>query len=190
MPLILASGSPRRKQLLECAAVLIDSVQPSKIPEERLQNERPVEYCNRLAFEKAKAINEPGYWVLAADTIVTFNNQVFEKPIDTNDAFRILHTLSNQWHEVISSWCLRYDGKNDQEKIISGYSTSSVLFRNLSTEEIWAYINTGECNDKAGAYGIQGLGACLVEEIKGSYSNIVGLPLTPVMEALRSNGVI
>ena len=93
--------------------------------------------------------------------------------------------------DVISAWCLRFaHSDKEQEKVFCGHSISSVLFRNLTDEEIWAYIKTGECNDKAGAYGIQGLGACLVEEIKGSYSNIVGLPLAPVLNILRTNGVV
>ena len=191
MSFILASGSPRRKQLLECAAVTIDSIQPSRILEEQHPNEVPVAYCKRLALEKAKAIEASGCWILAADTIVTHQNKVFEKPLDSNDAYRILRSLSNQWHDVISAWCLRFaHSDKEQEKVFCGHSISSVLFRNLTDEEIWAYIKTGECNDKAGAYGIQGLGACLVEEIKGSYSNIVGLPLAPVLNILRTNGVV
>ena len=191
MSLILASASPRRLQLLECAAIQIKEVRPSHIPEVRGKDESPMEYCQRLAFEKATSIQESGHWILAADTIVCLDKDVFEKPKDVDDAFRILRRLSFEWHNVVSAWCLRYSPKaHEKEVLVTGHAVSEVLFRELQDNEIWAYIQTGECSDKAGAYGIQGLGACLVQEIKGSYSNIVGLPLADVLSALRQYGVV
>jgi septum formation protein len=188
--LILASGSPRRRELLHYSAVNIADVRPSQILEERNEGEEPLVYCRRLALEKSRAVSEEGYWILAADTIVCLGDAVFEKPADRADAIWILSSLSGQWHQVISAWTLRYCPKNGEEsKEISGYASSDVLLRELLVEEIEAYVSSGESMDKAGGYGIQGLGACLVSEIKGSYSNIVGLPLSQVLKAIREEGV-
>lgn len=187
MPLILASGSPRRRELLENAAVPLASVRSPDILEQRNRDESPLEYCCRLAREKSHAISEPGLWVLAADTIVLRDEQVFEKPRDASDALRMLTVLAEAPHQVISAWCLR---NCDDNHIIEGHSISTVRFRDVRTNELRAYVASGECFDKAGAYGIQGLGAVLIDEIEGSYSNIVGLPLQPVLDALRTIGLI
>ena len=187
MPLILASGSPRRRELLENAAVTLASIRSPDIVEQRSEEESPLVYCCRLAKEKSKAVSEAGHWVLAADTIVVQGNQVFEKPKDAGHALEMLSILAESPHHVISAWCLRNCDNNDS---ITGHSISTVRFRDVRTNELKAYVASGECFDKAGAYGIQGLGAVLIDEIEGSYSNIVGLPLQPVLDALREIGLI
>lgn len=192
MGLILASGSPRRKELLECSAVDLLAVEPANIPEVRSPEEAPVAYCQRLAYEKASVSTRRGHWVLAADTIVVDGNDIFEKPTDVQDAFRMLkHIATVGWHDVVSAWALRYVPRDGEEEVwVTGHSVSEVRFRTLLDEEIQAYIDTGEPFDKAGGYGIQGKGAALVQDIKGSYSNIVGLPLAEVLAALREHRVV
>ena len=192
MGLILASGSPRRRELLECSAVSLLAVEPANIPEVRSPKEEPIAYCQRLAHEKASVSDRKGHWVLAADTIVIDGAEIFEKPLDEQDAFRMLrHIASVGWHDVVSAWALRYVPFDDEEEVwMEGYSVSNVRFRSLLDSEILAYIQTGEPFDKAGGYGIQGKGAALVQDIKGSYSNIVGLPLAEVLAALREHSVI
>ena len=192
MGLILASGSPRRRELLECSAVPLLAVEPANIPEVRSLEEAPIAYCQRLAHEKASVSTRKGHWVLAADTIVVDGAEIFEKPSDEHDAFRMLRHIANVgWHDVVSAWALRYVPCDGEEEVWrEGYSVSNVRFRSLLDSEIRAYIATGEPFDKAGGYGIQGKGAALVQDIKGSYSNIVGLPLAEVLDALREHSVI
>ena len=192
MGLILASGSPRRKELLECSAVPLLAVEPANIPEVRSPEEEPISYCERLAHEKASESTAKGHWVLAADTIVVDQNDIFEKPSDADHAFLMLkHLAGVGWHDVVSAWALRYVPlEGEIEQWVKGHNVSKVRFRILTDPEIRAYIATGEPFDKAGAYGIQGKGAALVQEIQGSYSNIVGLPLAEVMVALREKGII
>lgn len=191
MGLILASGSPRRRELLECSAVSLVAVEPANIPEVRSPQEAPLDYCQRLARQKASVSTRYGHWILAADTIVVDGNDIFEKPADSDSAFRMLKHISMVgWHDVISAWALRYVPLPGEEEIwVEGYSVSAVRFRTLQDDEIQAYIDTGEPFDKAGGYGIQGKGAALVQDIKGSYSNIVGLPLAEVLAALREHSV-
>ena len=188
MKLIVASASPRRKDLLTCSGVNIFAVRPSNILEERKLGEEPVAYCKRLAHEKAQAsFFEEGYWVLSADTIVVLGDAVFEKPCDGEHAYTMLRSLSGKWHSVVSAWSLRYMSSRG-ERWIEDHSVSKVKFRELLDVEIYAYIDSGEAFDKAGGYGIQSKGACLVEQIEGCYSTIVGLPLTQVLPVIRANG--
>ena len=119
--------------------------------------------------------------MLAADTIVAKENMVFEKPIDDDDALRILKTLQGTWHEVITAWSL-YNTKTKETH--ANHAISRVLFRSLTHNECVSYVQTGEGTDKAGGYGIQGLGAALVSTIEGSYSNIVGLPIEQIAPIL------
>ncbi len=191
MGLILASGSPRRRELLETAGIQILAVEPSNIPEEQIEGEGAIEYCRRLAFQKSKVSDRAGHWVLSADTIVVKDGAIYEKPNTPDDAMHMLTLLSDGWHEVISAWSLRYVPNLDEVEVIrDSFSISKVRFRELKSSEIASYIATGEPFDKAGGYGIQGKGAALVQEIEGSYSNIVGLPLAEVISALRDLRVI
>jgi septum formation protein len=138
-----------------------------------------------MAREKAGAVTpEPGQWVLAADTVVHLDSEVLGKPVDRRDARRMLAALSGGWHRVTTGFCARRDGGE-----VSDTVTTRVRFRSLSAQLIASYVATQEPMDKAGAYGIQGLGSALVSEIVGSYTNVVGLPLAEVVEALALLGL-
>ena len=185
MPLVLASASPRRRALLEAAGVSIERVCAPNIEELRQPGEAPRVYARRLAAQKAAAVIAPECWVLAADTVVHMDYKTFEKPTDDDDAARLLTELADRWHQVSTAWRLAWGGP-DRRRARHGLVTASVRFRALSSAEILAYVRTGEGRDKAGAYGVQGLGAALVESVRGSYATVVGLPMTPVLAALRA----
>ena len=190
--LILASGSPRRRQLLTLAGFPIHEIRPPNIPEIRAEGEPPLDYVKRLARQKSDAVNGLDCWVLAADTIVHRNTDIFEKPENDPDAIRMLMSLSGQWHKVTTAWCLRWSGpgrSNCGRKVIHGHRTSRVRFRPLTKVEILRYIATGEGRDKAGGYAVQGDGASLIDRVVGSTTNVVGLPLDAVIPALLSVGL-
>ncbi len=176
--IILASGSPRRKEMLE-KFNLNPTVVNSKYIEKSMPYENPVQVTMSLAFNKALSVSEnyKDDIVIGADTIVVYNNIILGKPKDEEDAYRILSLLSGNTHEVITGIALIHVDRNI--KIID-YEKTKVKFRKLDSKRILKYIETGEPFDKAGAYGIQGLGAILVEKIDGCYSNVVGLPLTKI----------
>ncbi|MBU5427219.1 septum formation inhibitor Maf [Tissierella pigra] len=174
--IILASSSPRRKEILN-RFNLNPLIVEAKIEEKKSYNESPEQVAMALAFEKAlwvsnKFDNEEV--VIGADTIVVLGNRILGKPKDEEDAFRILSLLNNKEHSVITG--ISIIRANTNIKIID-YESTLVRFRHLSEEQIKRYINTKEPMDKAGAYGIQGYGEVLVEKIDGCYSNVVGLPL-------------
>lgn len=185
MNLVLASGSPRRRDLLRASGYVIAEISPSHIPEQRRPDEDPKEYTARLAHHKALDQARPNAWVLGADTVVHLQSKVLEKPKDDTDARSMLRLLSGNWHWVTTSWSLVH-ATASAPMIHSGQCTSSVLFRALLPAEIAAYVASGEGRDKAGAYGIQGLGAALVAEVQGSYSNVVGLPMEQIAPILQS----
>jgi septum formation protein len=187
MKFILASGSPRRKALLEAVGVQIHKVSPANIIEKRQPHEDPLAYCQRLAKEKSMAQYFENGLILAADTIVTKEHRVFEKPINEKNALEILQFLQDTWHDVITAWSI-YNCKTKQQQ--SGHAVSKVLFRPLSAQQCISYIHTGEGKDKAGGYGIQGLGAALVSTIEGSFSNIVGLPMEQIIPILYQQQLI
>lgn len=175
---VLASSSPRRKEILE-KFNLNPIVVNSKYIEKENFGENPIQVTMSLAFNKALSVsgNYKDDIVIGADTIVVYNNTILGKPKDEQDAYRILDLLSGNTHEVITGISLIHENKNI--KIID-YAKTKVTFRKLDSKRILNYIKTGEPLDKAGAYGIQGLGAILVEKIDGCYSNVVGLPLTKI----------
>jgi septum formation protein len=179
--LVLASASPRRRQLLEMLGIRA-TVRPSMVPEVRIAGERPVPYAERLA--RAKALSVEGEYVLAADTIVVLGHDVLEKPADEEDAFRMLLRLSGRTHTVVTAVALAHRGE-----VRVRTDTTRVTFRALSEEMVSAYVATGEPMDKAGAYGIQGYGAALVKGIDGDFFGVMGLPLQLVLELLREAGV-
>jgi septum formation protein len=190
--LILASGSPRRRQLLHLAGFLISDVVPPDIPEVRSSAEQPLSYVRRLAREKAAAVSGDSSWILAADTIVHRENDIFEKPTDDQDAARMLHQLAGEWHQVTTAWCLRWSGPGpspSDRRILRGHRTSRVQFRDLTAVEVARYVATGEGTDKAGGYAVQGAGASLIERVVGSTTNVVGLPLDAVIPAMLSVGL-
>lgn len=185
MKIVLASGSPRRKEILENMNLKFDIIK-SEIEETIVENESPEELVKRLSYEKAHDIASKNLdsIVIGADTIVVLNNNVLGKPKDEDEAFNMLKRMSGKEHDVITGISILCLGL---KKEINDYCVSKVKFKNLSDEEIYSYIRTGECMDKAGAYGIQGLGGLLVEYIKGDYFNIVGFPISFAAEILKND---
>jgi septum formation protein len=179
--LILASASPRRRQLLEMLGIEV-LVRPSHIPEAPLDGEAPVAYAERLA--RAKALAVPGDLVLAADTTVLLDGELLEKPADVEDAVRMLRRLQGRTHEVITSVALKAGGR-----VRVATDVTRVTFRACDDGFLRAYVATGEPMDKAGAYGIQGYGAALVELIEGDFFGVMGLPVRLVLRLLEEAGV-
>jgi septum formation protein len=186
--IVLASASPRRSELLESAGISF-RVAPADICEDPLPDEEPVDHVLRLAEGKAKASAEmvPGRFFLGADTIVLCEGEIMGKPKDRADAERMLRKLSGIPHEVVTGFAL-YD--RQRKGVIREAVRTKVFFKALRDEELQSYIDT-ECPfDKAGAYAIQGGAAHMVQKIEGSYTNVVGLPLCEVVEALRVMGAL
>ncbi len=177
--LILASGSPRRAELLRQAGMEFDIVVP-QIDESPLPGEAPAEFVCRTAREKAESLPAGNAIILAADTAVVDGDRILGKPIDTQDAAAMLRSLSGRTHEVMTGVCLRFPNQTNCFHV-----ETRVIFRNLSEKEIADYAATEEPLDKAGAYAIQGGAAKMVRRVEGSYSNVVGLPLCEVIEALE-----
>jgi septum formation protein len=178
--LTLASSSPRRRQLLEMLGIPIRVVSPN-ILEVRRPVETPVDYVERLAREKALGVS--GRLVLGADTTVVVRDEVLEKPVDPADALRMLKKLQGRTHQVVTSVALvAYD------TIHQATDVTNVTFRRLGDSVLEAYVATGEPMDKAGAYGIQGYGAALVERIDGDFFSVMGLPLRLVLNLLERAG--
>ena len=180
--LTLASSSPRRKQLLEMLGIMVE-VRPSHIPEELREGEQPVEYSTRLAREKALSI--PGHLVLGADTIVVLAGAILEKPADEPHALEILRQLQGRTHQVITSVALAASGT-----VRVATDITDVTFRPADDETLRRYIATGEPMDKAGAYGIQGYGAPLIERVEGDFFGVMGLPIRLVLDLLREAGYV
>ncbi|MDO5328492.1 MAG: Maf family protein [Coriobacteriia bacterium] len=168
MKIILASQSPRRKEILESLGIDFEVV-PANC-NEMCDKTAPNEIVMELAERKAKSVNLPGI-IIGSDTIVVHNNVVFGKPKDKDDAFKMLKQLQDSWHEVYTGVCVIKDSP------ITYYECSHVHMKRLSDNEIWDYIDTGEPMDKAGAYAIQGIGAKLIDEYKGEFETIMGLPI-------------
>jgi len=182
MPLILASASPRRAELLRNAGIAF-TVEPAHVPEEPMPDEPPLQYAQRLAREKALAIfaRHSDAVVLGADTVVVVDEHLLEKPRDEADAARMLRLLSARTHEVITGVCLIALGFERTEAEIT-----EVTFSPLTDDEIAGYIATREPMDKAGAYAIQGIASRWVERIDGCYFNVVGLPVPRVYRMLEA----
>ncbi len=179
--LVLASASPRRRELLESLG-LVFTIQVPEIDETPEANEAPRAYVERLAQEKAAAIlADADTLLIAADTIVVQKGAILGKPENEADAFSMLSNLSGRTHEVITGVCVQKG-----ERIVLFSVSTEVVFRELEKSEIAAYIASGDPMDKAGAYAIQGGAAHMVRAIKGSYTNVVGLPLCEVHEVLLS----
>ena len=185
MHLFLASQSPRRRELLTQVGVVFDVLDVS-VDESPSPGELPCDYVRRVAREKAGAglIQVAGVahaLVLGADTEVVLDGQIFGKPVDTDDAARMLRILSGRTHEVISSVALISAGRELESTVIT-----TVRFANLDDAEIAAYIATGEPFGKAGAYAIQGRAAAFVAHLSGSYSGVMGLPVHETLQMLRA----
>ena len=179
--IILASGSPRRRELLKDIGLDFEIYKPD-VDESRLNNEPPQDLCLRLSRLKAEAGAKkfPDCIIIAADTIVVIDNKILGKPHDREDAFNMLKTLQGREHEVITGVSVALGSQ-----IIFHAEHTLVKFTALSDDEIRGYISTGECDDKAGAYAIQGRGATLIEGITGDYFNVVGLPLCTLSKILK-----
>lgn len=180
-PLVLASASPRRKDLLARLGAPF-STRPAEIDETQAPGEAPDDYVLRLAKEKAKAVWHEGEWTLGSDTTVVLNDSVLGKPEDAADASRILRALSGKTHAVLTGICF-FNGSREESCV----ERTRVTFDSLSGEEIDTYIETGEPFGKAGAYAIQGHGARFVRRIDGCYYNVVGLPVNQVYRFIRAN---
>jgi septum formation protein len=183
--LILASGSPRRRELLTRAHIDFEVIQ-SGLEEIREANENAAEYALRMARDKAFAVSrhKPNRQVLAADTVVECDGAILEKPVDATDAARMLGLLSGRMHTVVTAFALA----SNAEIIVNEAVISRVTFRALTSDEIASYIATGEPFDKAGAYGIQGIGGGFIAQVEGSRDNVMGLPTDEVLAALRRHG--
>lgn len=183
--LVLASGSPRRKELLERLAIPF-TVERADIDESVRPGESAKGYVKRLAREKAgtvsKRLNQPNALVLAADTSVVLGKDILGKPADAAEARAMLAKLSGQTHQVLTAVAVA--GRHHDTIVVE----SAVRFRAVSAPEIAWYVNTGEPMDKAGAYAVQGVGAFMVERIEGSPTNVIGLPVPETLALLEKAG--
>lgn len=181
--IVLASASPRRAELMELAQIPFKVI-AADIPEEPLENEEPAAYALRLAADKATSVADKsiGRWFIGADTIVVLDNRIMGKPRNANEAATMLGKLSGHTHQVITAFAV-FDVKTGGCTSRAVYT--DVQFKNLSGLEIEKYVATGCPLDKAGAYAIQGGAAHFVQEIHGSYTNVVGLPTCELVELLQ-----
>jgi septum formation protein len=179
--LVLASKSPRRREIL-AAAGLEFRVRTADVPEIRQPGENAVEYVRRLAQAKAEAVAaSPNEIVLGADTVVVLDEHILEKPADSQDAARMLQLLSGRDHQVITGICLR---AGDRQIVAS--ATTGVRFIPMTSDDIEEYVASAEPMDKAGAYAIQGLASKFVDRVEGCYFNVVGLPISLVCRHLKA----
>jgi septum formation protein len=189
MPLILASSSPRRKELLKMLGIEFEVI-PSFVDEVRFHAESPEDFALRASTEKALLVArnlEGDSVVIGADTIVVVDGEILGKPRDKEEAKSMLGKISGREHKVITGFSIV---KPKTEILHTEYLESRVKIKALAPWEIEGYIKTGEPMDKAGAYGAQGIGAFIIEEIKGSYTNVVGLPLSQLVDALTKLGIL
>ena len=181
---ILASGSPRRKELLELMGLEFKVIVSQADEDSVSKDLKPELYVQELALLKASAtakevLRNKNAVIISADTIVTLDGQILGKPKDEDDAFNMLSKLSGREHEV---YCVM---RISNGKAVCGKVRTKVKFKDLSDDKIRGYINSGEPMDKAGAYGIQGLGSLLIEKIDGDYFNVVGLPISALADTLE-----
>jgi septum formation protein len=186
--IVLASASPRRVELLQSAGISV-TVRPSGIDEDLLPDETPEAHAMRLARDKARDVAKlgNGRFFIGADTIVVSGKEIMGKPQDAADAERMLRALSGSVHQVITGFSV-IDAVSNSE--ITASVKTLVYFKEVRDDEIHSYIASGCPFDKAGAYAIQGDAAHMIRKIEGSYTNVVGLPLCEVVEALRTLGAL
>lgn len=187
-PLVLASNSPRRSVLIKQIGLPFEVIGTS-VEEEYRPSETPRDHVQRLALEKAErvAFLRPHQWIIAADTIVLVDSEVLGKPRDRAEARRMLQTISGRKHRVMTAFCILNKSLGVRSLVVA---ETDVVIKDLSSLEIDAYLSTGEPMDKAGAYGAQGIGSFLIREIRGSYTNVVGLPTCELAEELLRLGII
>jgi septum formation protein len=193
--IILASESPRRRELLKQAGICF-SVVPSSIDERAVamassksNGGSPESYVRNLAEAKAMDVSEayPDSWVIGADTIVTIDGSILEKPDSPDDARSMLQQLSGRTHQVFTGYCICCQS---EKRAITEAVVTDVAFKQLTDDEIHWYVQTPEPYDKAGGYGIQGLGTFLVRSVNGSYTNVVGLPVCEVISLLTRESIL
>jgi septum formation protein len=189
--LVLASGSPRRREILDTLGLSFD-VCPSAADEVALPGEAPGPMARRLARDKAVEVagrgeTEVSAYVLGADTVVVVDGEVLGKPKDDAEAREMLSRLGGRWHEVVTGVALARAGQGAIEDLAV---TTRVHFRLLSADRVDRYAATGEGRDKAGAYAVQGIGSGLVDRIEGSYTNVVGLPAAETVDLLERHGAL
>jgi septum formation protein len=183
-PLILASASPRRLQLLAQIGIIPDRVTAPAIDETPLRDETPRRLAARLAREKAAACTAPGCFTLAADTVVAVGSRILGKPEDADQALKFLTLLSGRRHHVLTAITLAAPDGGLSHRL----SESSVIFNRLTTPDIAAYIGLDEWQGKAGGYAIQGHAAAFIRQLSGSYSGVAGLPLFETAQLLKGRG--
>lgn len=187
MKLVLASASPRRRELLSSIGLDFEVI-PSRIIERRGEGETPQAYVLRLSQEKAEEVSarRQDSWVIGADTTVFIDDTILEKPSDGADAARMLRLISAREHTVFTGVTLLGPSASYREsKVVS----TRVTMIGLTDEEIAWYVGTGEPMDKAGAYAVQGIGAMFISSINGNYTNVVGLPLSVLFDMMRRAGI-
>ncbi len=186
--LILASRSPRRYELLKTAGLDMDII-PSGVTEEILPGEAPKEHVIRLAEAKAQEVGTryPDRWVVAADTIVCVGDSFLGKPKDHDEAVEMLSLLSGKEHKVFTGFSIQHLAKGVGDQ---GAVETAVKVKTLTSCEMEWYVRTEEPFDKAGGYAIQGIGSFMIESIRGSYTNVVGLPLCEVLQMLQRLGAV
>jgi septum formation protein len=186
--LILASRSPRRYELLKQVGLDFDVI-PSRIEESFVKEESPKKHVLRLAEAKALDVGSqyPDRWVIAADTIVYIDHSILGKPKNREETMKMLRRLSGKEHCVLTGFSVQHlqKGRSDQQAV-----QTAVKVKRLTPDEMEWYIQTGEPFDKAGGYAIQGIGCFMIESIKGSYTNVVGLPLCELIEMLNRLGAL
>ncbi len=183
LPLLLASASPRRRELLARVGLELE-VRPADIDETPRAHEAPRAYVARIAAAKAAAVvRASGQWVLAADTTVTIDGAILGKAESADEAAAMLRRLAGRAHEVITAFAIAGDGAAIAREVVT-----EVDFIALDDAAIADYVASGEWRGKAGAYAVQGIGAALVREVRGSVTNVIGLPLAEVLAALREVG--
>jgi len=184
MQIILASASPRRKELIGYLGIDFEVKVPD-IHEHAHQNESPMEFCLRISREKALRVkvDYPNSLIIAADTIVVVDEDILGKPENTAQAFSYLKRLSGRSHDVITAYSVMLPGDLQE---ISKAVISKVYFADMTDEDINWYVSTGEPMDKAGAYALQGIGGVFIDRIEGSYTNVIGLPLAELYRDIRA----
>lgn len=187
-PFILASASPRRQELLHSLGLNFKII-PAHVNENYRNGEGPREHVRRLAAAKAAAVaaKHPTAWVLGADTIVVIDDRILGKPKNKSEARKMLTRLSGREHKVFTGFTVvGAETKISKTKVVC----SAVRFKSISREELEWYVSSSEPYDKAGGYAVQGKGACFIKSIRGSYTNVIGLPLSELMEELKSIGAV
>ncbi len=185
MDILLASASPRRKELISWLGLEFEVLVP--VVDETIQDgEALSEYCSRLSREKAGSVRHerPDAVIIAADTVVVIGGELLEKPHDEQEAFDHLMLLQGAMHEVYTGYTIMHGAKS-----VTRVVRTNVYFRPMTPEEIVWYVSTGEPMDKAGSYGLQGIGSIFVDRIEGSYTNVIGLPLSDLYQDLKGFGL-